>query len=56
MVHYLRAKLAPIQPGTLPFAYRELLQGLIHRLPARSKRFFWDLKWRTPATLQKLVT
>lgn len=32
MVHYLEAKLVPIRPGTLPFAYRELLQGLIYRL------------------------
>ncbi len=49
MVHYLRAKLVPLQPGTLPFAYREQLQGLIYRLlPESLSRWLHEEGLATP--------
>ena len=49
MVHYLRAKLVPVQPGTLPFAYREQLQGLIYRLlPEDLSRWLHEEGLSTP--------
>jgi len=49
MVHYLEAKLVPVRPGTLPFAYREVLQGLIYRLlPPDLSRWLHDEGFPTP--------
>jgi len=49
MVHYLEAKLVPIRPGTLPFAYREALQGLIYRLlPENLSRWLHEEGLPTP--------
>ncbi len=43
MVHYVEAKLVPLQPGALPFAYREALQGLVyHLLPENLSRWLHE--------------
>ena len=49
MVHYLEAELVPLQPGSLPFTYREALQGLIYRLlPDRLGRWLHEEGLATP--------